>query len=78
MVWFVRNQGLESLLGKDDELVQEVKRLDSDMQVGPCVHDVYMIETPNPDSTRFRRVCIFFWYIYTRVDQPMEHQPTIP
>ena len=28
-----RKQGLESLLGKDDELVQEVKRLDSDMQV---------------------------------------------
>jgi hypothetical protein len=27
------DQGLESLLGKDDELVQEVKRLDSDMQV---------------------------------------------
>lgn len=26
-------QGLESLLFKDDELVQEVKRLDSDMQV---------------------------------------------
>ena len=37
MLWRTRThhawQGLENLLNKDDELVQEVKRLDSDMQV---------------------------------------------